>query len=158
MDFLFENPFLIIILLGLLSGLFGRNKQQDNEERPKPVYREQPETAEVEYEDWYMPETRQDEPVKEEALSQTDVGSIEMSNDWYNQLEQSRERLKESEVSRRKKITDVIKDGSVYRKDKKVVDDHSISVSRNLKGTALVESFVIAEVLQKPVSKRKERV
>jgi len=158
MEFLFENPLLIILLLGLLSGLFGQNKQQDNEERPKPVYREQPETVEVEYEDWYMPETRQDEPVKEEALSQTDVGSIEMSNDWYNQLEQSRERLKESEVSRRNKITDVIKDGSVYTKDKKVVDDHSISVSRNLKGTALVESFVIAEVLQKPVSKRKERI
>src|SRR5690625_5114119 len=104
MEFLFENPFLIIILLGLLSGLFGQNKQQDNEERPKPVYREQPETVEVEYEDWYIPETRQDEPVKEEALSQTDVGSIEMSNDWYNQLEQSRERLKESERSEERRV------------------------------------------------------
>ncbi|MGM8214150.1 hypothetical protein ACLIA0_01120 [Bacillaceae bacterium W0354] len=151
LDAIFSNIFIIIAILAGLSGLFGKNKGENDSERP--VFKEQqhnrPTTIEshrpIEYE-----RTSSRIPSQE-----VETVSIDQSNEWYVQLEQSRDRLQESIEDNKHKDLDKIKNTSLYKKDKK---HSSLSVKQNLKSKHLIESFIMSEVLQQPMAKRKNRV
>ena len=124
LDAIFSNIFVIIAILAAISGLFGRNKNEDDgppifrEERSEPTNYESSSPIDREEKKYDNYETNYE-------TNQESQMAIDQSNSWYAELEQSRQRLEKSKNEIKLKKNDVIKRKSIYPNDK---DSSSLSI------------------------------
>ncbi|WP_188206195.1 hypothetical protein [Alkalibacillus aidingensis] len=147
---------LIALVVGLLS-LF--QKDQNSDQRNEgPVFGERipkrptPETIQ---------ETRRN--VEDKAQQKMDEISTKAASEWYEAMEDSKERLKESSTEAKDSIQneaiggmDAIKGGSLVDDDRSSIS--RISVHQNITRRRIVESIVMSEVLGKPKAKRQKSI
>ncbi|RPF55592.1 hypothetical protein [Aquisalibacillus elongatus] len=147
-DAIAGNIFVLIAIIAGLMSLFKRGEADEQEEHQRPQRRPQP--SKVEPQEEKRPEVTIDTLSKD---SGDDEVQIDTSNKWYEQLQESQQRLEESETE---KDLDKIKRNSLYKKDQPAIE--RISIKNTVKDRKrLVESLVMSEVLGQPKSKQSRR-
>lgn len=148
MDFLFENPFLIVILIGIISSFFKKpkNEPNPNQKQPKPFMESIPK--------------RISEVLEEFDLTE-DESEKSIQTDYLESKRQAEAKITQLEEQKAKYMQKVVE----LETEKKRNNDHSVqpenevetSHSSNLNKDKLADAIIWAEILGPPRAKKPHR-
>lgn len=150
-DFIFDNLFIVILIVSGLIGLFNKSKQEQEEEK-RPAQR--PKTPE-------MPKRQPEQPMNRRT-TQTDTGKQTVKQSYQlseNSYEQARQQQYEELKSRYQAAVDneKISDISSRINSKKETEDNiqvDMDLKKKITQKGLMESVVMAEVLGPPRARK----
>lgn len=145
MDFLFENPFIIVVLIGIISSLFNKAKGQSkgNPSQPKPFAESTPIPQEPSFDDF-----------PEEPIRAFEADYNEMKKEAEKKIRALREQQKRyEERAARLNSEAVMSEPKTTAPSTGKVENASLEVDRE----KLADAVIWSEILGPPRSKRPHR-
>ncbi|MFN7251267.1 MAG: hypothetical protein ACK4M9_10815 [Anaerobacillus sp.] len=158
LEFLFSNPFFLIIIIGAIASYLKRGKEQETQETRKtsrPPLKEEQQRNEV---DWREIFRQEDEttptPVRDRerySTTATKQQTISIEANRSNELLEHYEKAKrKKEVKKRNEL--VTKNSPIYKDDLTVTNKINLNFA-NVTSEEAVKGVIWSEVLGKPRSK-----